>query len=116
MPFSRLTVDLDSTVPVYRQIAEGVIAAFREGQLSAGHRLPPTRDLSRQLGVNRNTVVAAYDSLAAAGWVQSHTGRGTFLTVPGGGGEGPPVGDSGQGTWFTAFSRAADGASAAALQ
>ena len=38
--------------------------------------------LARQLGVNRNTVVAAYDDLADEGWVRSHTGRGTFVTRP----------------------------------
>ena len=29
--------------------------------------------------MNRNTVVSAYEMLAAEGWIQSRTGRGTFL-------------------------------------
>ena len=77
-----LSIDFDSEVPVYRQIAEGIRAAVSGGQLERGRRLPPTRDLARQLGVNRNTVVAAYDHLAAQGFVESHTGRGTFLVAP----------------------------------
>ena len=74
-----LHIDWDSPTPVYRQIAEAVRDAAREGRLESGDRLTPTRDLARQLGVNRNTVVAAYEALAAEGWVESHTGRGTFL-------------------------------------
>ena len=68
--------------PVYRQIAEGVRAAALEGRLEPGRKLPPTRDLARHLGVNRQTVVAAYEYLASRGWVRSHTGKGTFLAIP----------------------------------
>ena len=56
--------------------------------LRPGDRLPPTRDLARQLGVNRNTVVAAYESLSAEGWTRSHTGKGTFLVSREGAGAG----------------------------
>ena len=83
MVIPELQIDFDSDVPVYRQIADGIRAAAVDGQLSTGRRLPPTRDLARQLGVNRNTVVAAYDHLAGQGFVQSHTGRGTFLVASG---------------------------------
>ena len=74
-----LQIDLHSDVPVYRQIAEWVHAAATDGRLESGRRLPPTRDLARQLGVNRNTVVSAYEYMASRGWVNSHTGKGTFV-------------------------------------
>jgi len=74
-----LKIDPENGVPVYRQIADEIRAAALDGRLPSGHRLPPTRDLARHLGVNRNTVVAAYDWLATEGFVRSHTGRGTFL-------------------------------------
>jgi GntR family transcriptional regulator/MocR family aminotransferase len=101
-----LQIDLESDVPVYRQIADGVRDAAVEGRLQAGRRLPPTRDLARHLGVNRNTVVAAYEQLAADGWVESRTGRGTFLAHdsarrPSGTVEGE--------AWFYPFSRAVEG-------
>ena len=102
MTIPGLRLELDSDVPVYRQIADGVKSAARRGELADGHRLPPTRDLARRLGVNRNTVVSAYDALATEGWVQSHTGRGTFLVV----GPEPAADDE---DWFDGFSRAADG-------
>ena len=65
-----LQIDHGSSTPVYRQIADGVRAAALDGRLRPGHRLPPTRDLARQLGINRQTVVAAYEYLATEGWVQ----------------------------------------------
>ena len=111
-----LTLDLDSEVPVYQQIADGVRSASGDGRMRPGSRLPPTRDLARELGVNRNTVVAAYELLADSGVVRSHTGKGTFLvaagpdTAPGAGGDARR-----SGTWFTAFSAAADRAARGGL-
>ena len=109
-----LEIDLASSKPVYRQIAEAVRQAALEGLLEGGHRLPPTRDLARQLGVNRNTVVAAYEALATEGWIRSHTGKGTFLLARGDATSAPerPEADS----WVTGFSRAVEAAAAGDLQ
>lgn len=103
-------VDPHSDVPVYLQIARAVREAALEGRLPGG-RLPPTRRLARRLGVNRNTVVAAYEELAAEGLVRGRAGRGTFF-VGGAPGQAAapadgPAGDAGP--WFTAFSRAVEG-------
>ncbi len=108
MSIPALKIDHDGPVPVYKQIAEGVMQAAADGRLQAGQRLPPTRDLARQLGVNRQTVVAAYDYLAEQGRVQSHTGRGTFLTTPATGLELDQKSSDGH-EWWASFSRAVDG-------
>ena len=50
-----------------------------DGRLVAEQRLPPTRDLSATLQVSRNTVAAAYDLLAAEGYVVGRPGSGTFV-------------------------------------
>lgn len=110
-----LSVDFDSDVPVYRQIADGIRLAAGRGRLVTGARLPPTRDLARQLKVNRNTVVAAYDTLVADGWVESHTGKGTFL-VARPERDSTPTLDDADDAWFTAFSRTADLTAASGLQ
>ena len=112
MSIPGLEIDHGSDVPVYHQIAAGVRIAASDGRLRPGHRLPPTRDLARHLGVNRNTVVAAYEHLAEQGWVHSHTGRGTFLVVRRS--AESPRGDGD--TWFTAFSKAVEGAVEGGLQ
>ena len=109
MTIPGLSIDLETDVPVYRQISDGIRAALEDGRLRAGHRLPPTRDLARQLGVNRNTVVSAYDQLAAAGWINSRTGRGTFVAAQpttAAGDDSPAT--AADGTWLAGFSRAVE--------
>lgn len=116
-----LEIDLHSATPVYQQIVDAIVQAAVDGRLRPDHKLPPTRELARTLGVNRNTVIAAYDRLAAEGWIRSHTGRGTFLVprpnaAPNAAGE-PEPGDGPAGEpWFTEFSREVDGASVSGLQ
>lgn len=50
-----------------------------QGLLSAGHRLPSSRDLAKQLGVTRNTVLTAYEELLAEGVLVSRQGSGTYI-------------------------------------
>jgi DNA-binding transcriptional MocR family regulator len=112
MTIPGFSVDLDSATPVYRQIADGIRAALHDGRLRSGTRLPPTRDLARQIGVNRNTVVSAYQLLSSEGLVESHTGRGTFLASRAAPAHSPtpsPAGAADPGGWFTGFSRAVEG-------
>jgi len=110
-----LQIDHDSEIPVYRQIAEAIRAAATAGRLESGGRLPPTRDLARQLGVNRNTVVAAYDLLASEGRVHSHTGRGTFLAERIEAAD-RSANDEDDEPWFTGFTPAVDAAALGGLQ
>jgi 2-aminoadipate transaminase len=64
--------------------------------LLAGERLPATRELAGQLGLNRTTVSAAYAVLEEAGLLRGEVGRGSFVAqrkneanVPG----APPSGE-----------------------
>jgi GntR family transcriptional regulator/MocR family aminotransferase len=61
---------------VYRQLR----AAIRTGQLRPGEYLTPSRELAQALAVSRSTVVAAYDRLAAEGFVTSRPGAGVFVS------------------------------------
>jgi DNA-binding transcriptional regulator YhcF (GntR family) len=45
-----------------------------------GARLPSCEQLGRDIGANKNTVSKAYQALARRGYVESHPGRGTFVT------------------------------------
>jgi DNA-binding transcriptional MocR family regulator len=65
--------------PVARQVVAYLRRAIDAGRLAAGARLPPIRDLARDLGVNRETVADAYRQLAALGLTESGVGRGTFV-------------------------------------
>lgn len=61
------------------EIAENIRDLVDAGKLAPGSSLPPVRALAEQLGVNRNTVVAAYRQLALAGVVSSRGRTGTVI-------------------------------------
>ncbi|WP_446220138.1 MocR-like pyridoxine biosynthesis transcription factor PdxR [Micromonospora sp. IBHARD004] len=77
-PFS-LAVDPAEELPLYLQLARGIADAIRAGRLRAGDALPGSRTMARSLGVNRNTVLSAYEELAAEGWVVGRRASGTFV-------------------------------------
>jgi GntR family transcriptional regulator len=72
-----LEIDLSSDAPLYLQIAAGVRGAVLTGNLVAGQRLPPGRQLADGLGVNLETVQRAYRLLVDEGLLVSRVGRGT---------------------------------------
>src|SRR5512143_772820 len=75
----------DAQTPVFRQIARAITVDIERGRLRPGERLPSSRALSAQLGVNRSTVIAAYDELSAFGWIAGQPARGMFVAagIPG---------------------------------
>jgi len=64
------------------EIAGSVRMLRDRGELRAGELLPPVRALAQQLGVNRNTIVAAYRQLTQAGLVVTRGRGGTRLADP----------------------------------
>src|SRR6202047_796353 len=70
----------DSAVPLVDQICERLTQLVRHGQLPAGTRLPSIRKLAKLVGASPFTVVDAYDRLVARGLIESHAGRGFFVT------------------------------------
>lgn len=86
LPFkSPLSLDKSSATPVFVQLSDQLAQLIRAGTLSAGQRLPGTRQLADLLALNRQTIVAAYDEATAQGWLASRPGSGTFVAghVPG---------------------------------
>src|SRR5215475_10801561 len=77
----RPKLDHDAEAPLYRQLYEQIAEQIRRGQLGRGERLPPTRELAGQLGLNRTTVSAAYELLEAEGLIAGQVGRGSFVTA-----------------------------------
>ena len=67
--------------PLFQQIARAIEADIRRGRLRPGDPLPGTRTLAHALGVQRLTVVSAFDDLVAEGWLVSHPARGTFVSA-----------------------------------
>jgi GntR family transcriptional regulator / MocR family aminotransferase len=70
-----------SDQPLFQRIAIAIATDIERGRLRTGMRLASSRTLARQLGINRNTVVAAYDELCARGWIAIEASRGAFVTA-----------------------------------
>lgn len=82
----KLTPDLAS--PLYMQLVHALIHEIERGRLQPGSPLPSTRDLAGELGLNRKTVLAAYEELVSQGWLETSGRRGTMVAtnLP----DGPP--------------------------
>jgi DNA-binding FadR family transcriptional regulator len=64
---------------LYRQIADQIAALIEKGEYAAGGRLPPERDLARQLGVSRPSVREALIALEVEGYVDVRVGSGVYV-------------------------------------
>ena len=71
----------DSASPLYRRVYDTVRSAIFDGSLPAGSRIPGTRSLARDLGVSRIVVLAAFEQLAAEGYITSTVGSGTRVAL-----------------------------------
>ncbi|HEY3727051.1 MAG TPA: PLP-dependent aminotransferase family protein [Solirubrobacteraceae bacterium] len=88
--FDLLHINRGSASSLNEQLVTAVRSAIENGELVGGDRLPTTRALAEQAGVNHLTAVRAYRRLAELGYVTASVGRGTFVrAVP------PPAAASG---------------------
>src|SRR5690606_10791528 len=73
-------LQLDGNGPLHAQLTRALKIAMRSG-LVHGSRLPATRLLARELGVSRNTVLAAYEQLRAEGFIEGRVGSGSYIAA-----------------------------------
>ncbi|MFV0624412.1 PLP-dependent aminotransferase family protein [Sphingomonas sp. ac-8] len=73
-------IDTSRGTPAYMQIIAAIIRDIESGRLAPGTYLPSSRELAADIGVNRKTVVLAYDELIAQGWLTSAGTRGTLVS------------------------------------
>jgi DNA-binding transcriptional MocR family regulator len=71
---------LKSGKPRYIAIADAIAQKIADGTLAMGDRLPPQRKLAETLGIDFTTVSRAYAEAQTRGLVDSHVGRGTFIS------------------------------------
>ena len=70
----------NSKVPLYKQIYEYFAKEIRFGILKENSKLPSVRELTKKLGVSKNTVESAYQQLCAEGYVVSVAKSGFVVT------------------------------------
>jgi DNA-binding transcriptional regulator YhcF (GntR family) len=75
----RISLNLESPIPAYRQIADDVRRHLVDERLKPGDLLPPIRQLALDLGVHFNTVALAYRLLADEGWLELKRRRGATV-------------------------------------
>ena len=76
-----LTIDIHDRRPVYRQIADGIKSLIAGGQLREGQPLPAVRQVAADLGVNLNTIAAAYRDLQSEGLITVKRGSGATVVA-----------------------------------
>ncbi len=74
------SLDKESSVPIYVQIADRVQALVTVGTLAPGDRLPSIRSVAEHLRVDYNTVAKAYMEMDRAGIIETARGVGTHVT------------------------------------
>jgi DNA-binding transcriptional regulator YhcF (GntR family) len=75
----RVSLNLESPTPAYRQIADDLRRHLVDERLKPGDLLPPIRQLALDLGVHFNTVALAYRLLADEGWLELKRRRGATV-------------------------------------
>jgi GntR family transcriptional regulator/MocR family aminotransferase len=71
----------EGEMPVYLQLANGIIKEIKCGTIKPGTKMPGTRVMAEALKLHRQTVVNAYDELDAQGWFVSKRSQGTFVST-----------------------------------
>jgi len=69
-----LKIDRQSPEPLYKQITEEIKTLIDQGVIGTNMPLPSTRRLAKKMGINRSTVIRAYEELHALGYLKSTPG------------------------------------------
>jgi DNA-binding transcriptional MocR family regulator len=81
MPLNGIHLSREADRSLYLQVADQLRTQIENGVLGPNTRLPASRALAKQLGVNRITIVNAYAELEAEGLVATRVGSGTYVTA-----------------------------------
>lgn len=69
----------NSEKPIYDQIKEQIKEMILSGELKEGDALPSMRLLAKELRISIITTKRAYEELERDGYIESYTGRGSFV-------------------------------------
>ncbi|MED1469931.1 PLP-dependent aminotransferase family protein [Bacillus salipaludis] len=72
--------DREIKIPIYKQLADFIENGIADGTFPPDKPLPSERGLAKELGINRSTVISAYDELEANGLIDRNRGSGTTVS------------------------------------
>ena len=76
-----ITIDESDRRPIYRQVADEIKGLIARGELHEGMALPPVPQVADDLGVNLNTIAAAYRELQKEGLLKVRHGSGALVSA-----------------------------------
>ncbi len=79
-PLLSITLNPTLAASLQDQLFLGLKQRIQSGLLVTGSSLPSSRDLARDLGVSRNTVIAAYERLSGEGYLETRPRSGIYIT------------------------------------
>ena len=74
-----IIISNSSGVPIYEQIEEQIKSQIMTGELVEGDALPSMRVLAKELKISIITTKRAYEDLERDGFIESVTGKGSFV-------------------------------------
>ena len=78
--FHSLSLDRSKSASLQEQLVFELRRRIQAGHIAPGDSLPSTRELASDLGVSRNTVIAAYDRLMGEGYLETRLRSGVFVS------------------------------------
>ena len=74
-----LPIDPTDSIPIWKQIEDGVRRLVASGEMEPGSAVPSVREMAKSLRINPATVARAYGRLTDAGILAVRRGEGTFV-------------------------------------
>lgn len=74
-----MSIDLDRTRPIWRQVAAVIVGRIEDGTYPAGARVPSVVELSAEFSVAASTAQKVLAHLKTEGLVRAEVGLGTFV-------------------------------------
>lgn len=74
-----IKIDLDSELPIYKQIVEFIKSEIKNGNIRSSYKLPTVRALADEMKISVGTAKHAYDILEHQGIIEMVQGKGTFV-------------------------------------
>lgn len=73
-------MEFNNNIPIYLQVINRIKLDIITGRLNSGDKMPSTRDLAKELGINPNTASRVYKEMESLGLCFKKRGLGTFIT------------------------------------
>lgn len=74
-----ILISNNSDSPIYEQIKEQIKGEILNGRIKPGEMLPSMRFLAKELRISIITTKRAYEELEREGFIESYTGKGSFV-------------------------------------